>query len=679
MTTHADALSLARRGLPVFRLKRGTKDKQVDADWNRGGATREPIEIFERFSFGEYNIGVLATDHVIVDVDNHGKVNGFEAFEQLEWPSTFTVRTPNGGLHLYFDAGGKRFGQRDLAPGINIRSTGGYVVGPGSEVGGKLYVIENDAPIARLPGWLENMLLAASDKTGEAPAVVGELDTPAAVESAHAFLCGPAPLAVEGCGGDACTYRVANHVLDRGVSPEMALQLMAEHWNPRCSPPWELDDLERKIGNAAQYRQAPVGRDNPAAGFEAAQCLSRKERGTLLRFPRDISLGEMMERERNAILKGLFRAGEAGLIYGESTAGKTFVALDVAFHVALGKPWHDVKVNQCPVLYVALEGQGGVDKRVLVASMKHGDPGNFFALLNVPVSLIKGSAGQTGAETIIQAYRELVSASGGTNGFIVIDTLARATAGDDENAASDMMGFIETRLGVISRSTGAATLVVHHTNKSGDIRGSTSIKASFDLVLRVERDGANRRVFAEKVKDGEERKLFDFELEQVPLGQDDEGNPVNSCILRTADPSIQMLRQLPKSEGKAVRCFRAAFDAALSAKPQEFADPETGLVVLAAELTAVRAEFEARYATGEADPKTSKETKARKWRGVISELPADYAVREIEGVEYSWRIPGPFEANPMPEEADGRGQSGFYPVQSGRSTGADDGRTGQPP
>ena len=265
MTPYEAALSLAQRGLRVFRLRQGTKNHFIDKDWVTS-ATCSAADIFDDFR-GNYNIGVLATGLVVLDVDNHGKIDGFQALKSFQFPDTFTVRTPSGGMHLYFDAEGELFGQIDFAPGINVRATNGYVVGPGSIINGAPYEITSHAPIAPVPQWLAERLRAAPQKAANAGETVGELDTAAALESARAYLESAAPEAVEGCGGDNTTYKVACAVLDRGVSPEAALDLMLEHWNERCSPPWEPDDLERKVQNAADHRQAAIGRDNPASGF----------------------------------------------------------------------------------------------------------------------------------------------------------------------------------------------------------------------------------------------------------------------------------------------------------------------------------------------------------------------------------------------------------------------------
>jgi hypothetical protein len=66
--------------------------------------------------------------------------------------------------------------------------------------------------------------------------------------------------AIEGNGGDEYTVKhVAMLCGDHGVTEDMALELLLEHWNPRCEPPWDQDELRGKVHRAYQKRQNDIG------------------------------------------------------------------------------------------------------------------------------------------------------------------------------------------------------------------------------------------------------------------------------------------------------------------------------------------------------------------------------------------------------------------------------------
>ena len=118
---------------------------------------------------------------------------------------TFTVRTANGGLHLYFRVPpGRRFqsracrigkdGRKHYAIrgvwGIDVRAEGELVVGPGGEFDGKPYAVEKDIAIADAPEPLMSMLeLAPAVLDGGGKVAEGvQLDAPWAVARAEKYL-----------------------------------------------------------------------------------------------------------------------------------------------------------------------------------------------------------------------------------------------------------------------------------------------------------------------------------------------------------------------------------------------------------------------------------------------------------------------------------------------------------
>jgi hypothetical protein len=66
--------------------------------------------------------------------------------------------------------------------------------------------------------------------------------------------------AVSGQGGHRQTF-LAALALTRGfnLSPDVALDILLTHFNPRCAPPWSRSDLERKVRDAHKRGTLPVG------------------------------------------------------------------------------------------------------------------------------------------------------------------------------------------------------------------------------------------------------------------------------------------------------------------------------------------------------------------------------------------------------------------------------------
>jgi len=167
MTTAA-AADLAARGLAVFPLPPG--GRKPAGPW-RSQCLNDPERVRELWREGD-NIGVgcRASGVVGLDLDLHADSDGRAVLAALaerlgeDWPDTLTVATPSGGRHLYFAVPdgctiGSFSGARSpLSPAIDVRGpglrSGGYLVGPGSVVGGVRYVIERDVPVAALPEWI---------------------------------------------------------------------------------------------------------------------------------------------------------------------------------------------------------------------------------------------------------------------------------------------------------------------------------------------------------------------------------------------------------------------------------------------------------------------------------------------------------------------------------------------
>jgi hypothetical protein len=260
------ALDLIGRGFRIFPLLPNSKIPAIKG-WKEK-ATRNPDLVRQVWESGDYNIGVYCEDMIVVDVDvKHGKPGLASLMELGIDLATYTVRTPSGGLHLYYAGANVSLSAGRIGAGLDVRSGGGYVVGPGSTIDGTAYVIERDAAIVPAEqGLIDRCGQARTPgERGLAPAV--DLDRPDTLERARIYLAEEAPVAVEGASGDSTTFKVAARLRDFGVSEHTAAELMAEIWNPRCRPPWPDDELRQKVSNAYAYAANQPGCDHPEAAF----------------------------------------------------------------------------------------------------------------------------------------------------------------------------------------------------------------------------------------------------------------------------------------------------------------------------------------------------------------------------------------------------------------------------
>ncbi|WP_199430835.1 bifunctional DNA primase/polymerase [Qaidamihabitans albus] len=165
------ALYLAGQGWRVFPLKPGSKRPAV-SQWETR-ATTDTDRIARCWATGGYNIG-LATGPsglVVLDLDTleEGEAghDGAVALAELaaargvELAPTYTVTTPSGGTHRYYRAPEGvhlRNTASHLAPRVDTRAEGGYVVAPGSILPSGGYELADDTEPAELPAWLVQAL-----------------------------------------------------------------------------------------------------------------------------------------------------------------------------------------------------------------------------------------------------------------------------------------------------------------------------------------------------------------------------------------------------------------------------------------------------------------------------------------------------------------------------------------
>ena len=137
------ARSLAAAGVPVFPCLPGGKRPLTTHGFHDATTNLEQITAWWR-EHPEANLAVptgASSGVVAVDVDVHGPVDGYRAFERAHRAGLVSgwqllVTTPSGGMHAYFPAipGGEQRSWQAARAGIDFRGDGGYIVVPPSTV-----------------------------------------------------------------------------------------------------------------------------------------------------------------------------------------------------------------------------------------------------------------------------------------------------------------------------------------------------------------------------------------------------------------------------------------------------------------------------------------------------------------------------------------------------------------
>lgn len=534
----AAALRLAAMGARVFPLQPGGKLPAVKA-WPKW-ATSDPERIAAIWSKGAFNVGVaMGEGWVGLDIDMKNGANGLASLAELGVElQGFVVATPSGGRHVYYHGPDVGNSAGRLGAGLDVRGVHGYLVGPGSVVEAGAYTLVSDDPPLDVPAAIIHRCLAPRERGADlSPAV--EADRADALQRASDYLRGSAPLAVEGQAGDHTTYQVAARLKDFGVSAEAALALMGAHWNPRCAPPWDADDLAAKVRNAYEYGVSPLGIAHPSADFENVKVTppTTETVGGRSWFRH----GGQIDLNVNWLFHQILPAEGVGVLVAPTGAGKTFLAIELARCGATGKPFFGAAPDENFATLFVFGGSEGSGFPLRLAAL-----GEDAAL---PISGCQcGNLAEAGALAQLCADLKaeaawMLAEHGVRVGLIVLETLAASGLILDEND-NGQAGQAMRNLATLGRELGAFVLTSHHPAKDGKgMRGASAIPSAIDYSLEIEAHGQTREVELTKARNAEARRLGSFTLLPVTLGVDSRGREVTSRTISTGEPMTKTQRK----------------------------------------------------------------------------------------------------------------------------------------
>jgi hypothetical protein len=250
--------------------------------------------------------------------------------------------------------------------------------------------------------------------------------------------------------------------------------------------------------------------------------------------------------ERRYLVKGLIPCVGITIVWGPPKCGKSFVVFDIAMHAALGWFYRGRRLQQGPVVYCAFEGAKGFEGRSEAYRQKYKLEGQEipFYLEPLKLNLVRDH------KALIATIRRDLGQSSPV--LVVLDTLNRSLQGS-ESKDEDMTAYFEAA-DAIREAFECAVIIIHHCGVDGSRpRGHTSLTGGCEAQIAISRDGAKNIIAAvEYMKDGEDGATIISRLENMPVGLDEDGAPITSCVVVPAEKT-----ETPANEPACVKtlCF----------------------------------------------------------------------------------------------------------------------------
>ncbi len=245
----------AKSGGKHPRTAHGLKDGTTDAEQIRAWWTQWPAA----------NVGVCTgaeSGIVMLGPDGDNGIRDLAGLEERHGhlDSTPTAKSGSGGRHLLFRHPGDSIKNRKnhLGTMIDVRGDGGYfVAAPSANASGRYEWIDSpdQVEVATMPQWLIEWVRGDGKAIAVPPADDRMPYRPTtgtdAYSRAVAYVAAMPP-AIAGQRGHDATFAAARACYTGfALDVEQTYQLLRDHYNPRCVPPWSEGELRHKAQSAA--------------------------------------------------------------------------------------------------------------------------------------------------------------------------------------------------------------------------------------------------------------------------------------------------------------------------------------------------------------------------------------------------------------------------------------------
>lgn len=346
-----------------------------------------------------------------------------------------------------------------------------------------------------------------------------------------------------GCYGDA--YDLFVHYEHKGDHKAAFRQLYQERdaANPRPARQMPEPPEDRWAPMPDEAWDGPSGDDYAAdAADEAIEAHAEELEKATETFP--LMTAEEAENlpPPDWLIEDLIPDHGLSIVYGDPGSGKSFGLIDAALRIALGVEWHGQKTKQAGVLYIAGEGVRGLGKRIKGWRLHHKVPN----LTGVPFLLMPTAAQMLDPADVNKLIRTIDEAKRRLSfdiGLIIIDTVSRSIAGQDENGQETMSAFVRS-CDRVREHCGGSVIGAHHSGKDKEkgMRGSTVLLGACDAAIQSQKSEDLVTLTCQKQKDGEAGRPITFKMEKIswlsPTEDDPDHHESTLVPIRTDPPKV---------------------------------------------------------------------------------------------------------------------------------------------
>ena len=493
----------------------------------------------------EANVGVIPGSGraLVVDPDLYKGNNVVEAWSEaimqhgIDVPGAVVAETASGGLHIWmaWPKGVEHVTSAadSLGEGVDIKSSGGYVLVPGSVVEGRPYRWRqgqgiDDCPVLPVA---PQSLVDMAGRGGAGARIETEVYSPPAAGLAEAYKL---------TDGREKIMSRAVYAIGKALQEERGDVEDTQAWFDRAWERFVSQVREREGRTLAQDGRGP---DDLWTKIRSTQAKLRSE---MVPAPVELPVGvpdvgpplplefwgegDDLDPPRDFV-EGMLIEDTLSLWFGDSNVGKTFVVFDLACHVALGRDWFGRDVEAGGVVYIAAEGAGSLRKRRKAWQTRYQETDVNLAV--IPSAIDFRSAGSDDVDRVIAACQIAAHRMGTPIKLVIVDTLSRAIAGGNENAPEDMTAFVQA-VDRVRAEVGTHVASIHHSGKdtAKGARGHSSLRAAVDSEFEVLKLSDEVGIIkTAKQRDIEMSDNLGFKLEVVAVGSDRRGREITSCVV----------------------------------------------------------------------------------------------------------------------------------------------------